>query len=549
MKLMFRTSPATATLARHSLMHHMRTRSLASGMARQGNTDFVNRLSFEAARYAVTIPCPTYIIDCQPDRSFASDPLHHYGALCFYYMYMNPGTAICWNGGYEPGSDWRRHWSPPAAINIGLPTGSVTGQPNVFATGTDTSLDVTTAMTSLSNIGAGNMTITAVNYHTWSFAFTGTLGNATQPLLTANVSLITPTLRTVTHRVLPGNHGLTTGEVQTVMVSQAAGTGTATISFRGQTANWTYNSGSSTSSASAMQTALNGLSTIGGAGGSVTVVCWLESGAPGSFAFQVTFGGALVGIDLGGDLVTAGVSGLTPSQSPSATITRTTTGGPGVNEVQQLVLNYSSATQAMGTMSISWNGQTTAPIAYNAPATASPPLIYNVYSRDFTNALVLYRPLSMNSNGLYGAWLPSTSTSIALGGTYYPVDQFGRIGSSVTSYNLQNGQGVILYKTASEVRPQASSYTLSLPNRKTVVGGATSDRFMVAFPTGYCLSSNVTITPDDGGAGGSFAPPTVVLGPNRVSAAFRYNAPAGSGPWTISATNNRSLTDPLSVTI
>ncbi len=190
-----------------------------------------------------------------------------------------------------------------------------------------------------------------------------------------------------------------------------------------------------------------------------------------------------------------------------------------------------------------------APIPWNAKATNATPLQYTIFQRDFDNALVLYKPISMDSGGTTGSWNSLSQTTHPLGGTYYPVDQFGHIGSGVTSVTLQNGQGIILYKTATEVRPQATSYTLSLPNRKTVAGGATSDRFLVALPRGYCLSSNVTITPHDGGAGGSFTPASVTLGPGRVATTFRYNAPAGSGPWTISTTNNGSLFNPSSVSI
>ena len=53
----------------------------------------------------------------------------------------------------------------------------------------------------------------------------------------------------------------------------------------------------------------------------------------------------------------------------------------------------------------------------------------------------------------------------------------------------------------------------------------------------------VTVTPSDGGDGGTFTPTTVGLTTAAPSATFTYT-PATDGTKTISVTNNGGLTDP-----
>lgn len=73
---------------------------------------------------------------------------------------------------------------------------------------------------------------------------------------------------------------------------------------------------------------------------------------------------------------------------------------------------------------------------------------YKVYSRYFDNALVLFKPLSVTSDGLTNGLLTGTPTVHTLGGTFYPVDASGNISASgVTSISLNNGQGAILMRS------------------------------------------------------------------------------------------------------
>jgi hypothetical protein len=84
-------------------------------------------------------------------------------------------------------------------------------------------------------------------------------------------------------------------------------------------------------------------------------------------------------------------------------------------------------------------------------------------------------------------------------------------------------------------------YTLSGPS--SGAPGAPSTNFTVALPAGGAVSGTMTVTPSDGGGGGTFTPTTVGLTTAAPSATFTYT-PGSTGTKTISVTNNRGLTDP-----
>jgi len=117
--------------------------------------------------------------------------------------------------------------------------------------------------------------------------------------------------------------GADTAEVQTVTITGTPTGGTFTLSFNGQTTSGiAYNA-----AASAVQTALNGLSTIGAGGVTVT-------GGPGpGTPYTVTFANA-------GNVnpLTASGSGLTGGTSPAVTVTTATGGSPSLVRAVKLVL-------------------------------------------------------------------------------------------------------------------------------------------------------------------------------------------------------------------
>jgi hypothetical protein len=76
---------------------------------------------------------------------------------------------------------------------------------------------------------------------------------------------------------------------------------------------------------------------------------------------------------------------------------------------------------------------------------ASPSLSYRIYQRQYTNALVLYKPLSF-SNNVTGTLSDATATTHQLDGAYYVLRADGTLGAKVTSVTLRNGEGAILIK-------------------------------------------------------------------------------------------------------
>jgi hypothetical protein len=174
-------------------------------------------------------------------------------------------------------------------------------------------------------------------------------------------------------------------EVQTVTITGSPTGGTFTLSYKGQvTSALAYNA-----SAAAVQTALRALSRIGSNGVTVT-------GGPGpGTPYVVTFGGALGKLDV--DLLVGNGAGLTGGTTPAVSVAETTkgssldaghtvlksglvlaksadgksvipyTGAGNVNEVQTVTI---TGTPTGGTVTLVFEGERTAAIAYNANAAA-----------------------------------------------------------------------------------------------------------------------------------------------------------------------------------
>lgn len=72
-------------------------------------------------------------------------------------------------------------------------------------------------------------------------------------------------------------------------------------------------------------------------------------------------------------------------------------------------------------------------------------LTYKVYSRQYTNALVFYKPVSY-TRGVSGTTANTTATTHQLGGWYRQVRADGSIGPPVRHVTLRNGEGAVLVK-------------------------------------------------------------------------------------------------------
>jgi hypothetical protein len=88
-------------------------------------------------------------------------------------------------------------------------------------------------------------------------------------------------------------------------------------------------------------------------------------------------------------------------------------------------------------------------------------------------------------------------------------------------------------------------YALAGPSSGDV--GVASTNFHVSIALESSIPGTVTVTPDDGGAGGTFTPTTVDISDSSRDAYFTYTA-AGAGDIIISVTNDGGLIDPDSLT-
>jgi hypothetical protein len=79
------------------------------------------------------------------------------------------------------------------------------------------------------------------------------------------------------------------------------------------------------------------------------------------------------------------------------------------------------------------------------PANSS--LTYHVYQRSYSNAMVLYKPLSYSqATSSSGSLGDNTSTYFKLNGVYRVLQANGSLGAPVTGVALRNGEGAILVR-------------------------------------------------------------------------------------------------------
>jgi hypothetical protein len=109
----------------------------------------------------------------------------------------------------------------------------------------------------------------------------------------------------------------------------------------------------------------------------------------------------------------------------------------------------------------------------------------------------------------------------------------GSVGTAVDDFSLDDGA----------VQSAATAVTLSGPTSGTA--GAQSSPFTVG--ADGAITGTVTVTPSDGGAGGTFSPTSVQISSASATATFTYTSPASAGTYTISVTNNGSLSNPSSI--
>jgi hypothetical protein len=158
----------------------------------------------------------------------------------------------------------------------------------------------------------------------------------------------TPSLTVVT--TTAGEAG--TNDVQTLTVTGSPTGGTFTVSFGGQTTSaLAFNA-----AASVFQTAFQALSSVGAGNATVTG----SNGGP----YTVTFVGTLANTLQTN--ITTNASSLTGGTSPGVSVTHTTSGAPAIAAVNDVQIVTISGTPAGGTFTLTFGGQTTSALAFNA---------------------------------------------------------------------------------------------------------------------------------------------------------------------------------------
>lgn len=205
---------------------------------------------------------------------------------------------------------------------------------------------VETELESLSSIGSDNVSCGGgpLPGSNVTVTFQNTLGNTDVDLMTANDDLLQYSLAETTE----GSPAQS--EVQRISASPAPISGTWTVTFDSQTtSSLDYDI-----SASALQTALEGLSSIGSGNISVT------GGPLATAPFVCTCQGALANADQNAMTTADSLLGAVPT----ITITETTKGKAARNEIQQITVDNVSS----GTFTLTYSGQTTAALQFDATA-------------------------------------------------------------------------------------------------------------------------------------------------------------------------------------
>jgi hypothetical protein len=166
---------------------------------------------------------------------------------------------------------------------------------------------------------------------------------------------------------------------------------------------------------------------------------------------------------------------------------------------------------------------------------------------DFAGALYLcWRFGSDTSWNLWGPWGPTGTVSLdpanaTATATFTPT----QAGAYSLWFAPNDGQGwYIQGPTTFQATADTAARCFSLSGPDEGLLGQPTAPYTVALPAGVVLDPPVTITPSDGGLGGSFSPPSVQLSTARPSATFTYS-PASAGVKAIAASSGGALTDPL----
>ena len=165
---------------------------------------------------------------------------------------------------------------------------------------------------------------------------------------------------------------------------------------------------------------------------------------------------------------------------------------------------------------------------------------YKVYQRLYSNALVLYKPLSFQNWSTDASTGDSTATTHQLGGMYQSLRADGTLGAVVLSITLRNGEGAILIPLSPTPTPTPSATPTRTPTptpsaTPTPTGGqlgtVVSESFdsSSALPSGWQQWSSTGTTSFSVSSAQSYSPSNglVTDGNSGTTAQLWYNQSAG----------------------
>lgn len=374
---------------------------------------------------------------------------------------------------------------------------------------------MTTALEAMSNIAPGDVIVTRsgsgtlANPYVWSVEFDATYGNLDVQLMTGSGSSITGACSGNVSSTTPG--GPTANEVQRITVLF---TGNADTEYTLSLDHPTYGdfqilSGGYFTSAADMELAISLALSIYGGYVSVTQGLTSISGGSTTKTYDVTFYGTYGGIDLP-DMVGA----IVGTEVSSLGIAEVTAGGAAAGNEVQVVTIIGGPTG--GTFTISFAGQTTGAIAYNASAATVETALEALSNIDVADIAVTGSaggPYTCTFGGVYagldvplmtvsGASLTGCSVSVIVTNeAVAAVNELQSItlantptgGTFTLTFNAETTGAIAYNATAATVQTALEGLATPVPG-DVDVSGAAGGPWLVEFKAAYASTNVAAMT-------------------------------------------------------
>lgn len=295
----------------------------------------------------------------------------------------------------------------------------------------------------------------------------------------------------------------------------------------------------------------------------------LKFNATGASAALLTAGTAIAGCRTLAQAIADGALAVNDSKVPF-----TVTDG---TAWEDSLYTITSATQLTRTQVLASSAGGTTPATFSASLTAYNTVPGSVMSRVSVDSDVAFsQSIPLTQPGT--AWMPPQTVSGALSftpaanavkGAFAYVrlvadgvnaPTFPGFTEEIGSAGYDNRNGIVnriafsydgsdyWYVVSQAATATAAATAITMTGPTAGVVSTASSNFTVALtPVGGSVSGSVTVTPNDGGAGGTFSPASVGLTTSSPSATFTYTPNATAGTKTVGVANNAQLANPAAI--